>query len=219
MFHVEHERALGEFLVTSTKGLGISLTDQQTRQFLVYLSHLLTWNRTTNLTSITESHEIISKHFVDSLTALVAFNFPFQSMVVDVGSGAGFPGIPLKIVRSDLRLVLVEPSQKKSSFLHLIVGALKLEQVSIFSGGLQQYAAQEPRPFADVMVVRALRFDEIAKPAALILSSGGHLLLFRTKKGDERLSNAFRVESSRDFSLPLNHGNRVVTVLTKSAAA
>lgn len=140
-------------------------------------------------------------------------------MVVDVGSGAGFPGIPLKIVRSDLRLVLVEPSQKKSSFLHLIVGALKLEQVSIFSGGLQQYAAQESRPFADVMVVRALRFDEIAKPAALILSSGGHLLLFRTKKGDERLSNAFRVVSRHDFSLPLNHGNRVVTVLTKSAAA
>jgi 16S rRNA (guanine527-N7)-methyltransferase len=216
---VEHERALGEFLVTSTKGLGISLTDQQTRQFLVYLSHLLTWNRTTNLTSITDSYEIISKHFVDSLTALVAFDFPFQGTVVDAGSGAGFPGIPLKIVRSDLRLVLVEPSQKKSSFLHLIVGALKLEQVSIFSGGLQQYATQEPCPLADVMVVRALRFDEIAKPAALILNPGGHLLLFRTKKGDERVSNAFRVESNHHFSLPSSHGSRVVTVLTKSAAA
>lgn len=216
---MEHERALGEFLVTSTKGLGISLTDQQTRQFLVYLSHLLTWNRTTNLTSITDSHEIISKHFVDSLTALVAFNFPFQGVVVDVGSGAGFPGIPLKIVRSDIRLVLVEPSQKKSSFLHLIVGALKLEHVSFFSGGLQQYAAQEPRPVADVIVMRALQLDDIAKPASLILNPGGHLLLFRAKKMDERVSDAFRVESNHHFSLPLNHGSRVVTVLTKSAAA
>jgi 16S rRNA (guanine527-N7)-methyltransferase len=216
---VEHERALREFLVTSTNGLGINLTDQQSRQFLLHLSHLLTWNRTTNLTSITDPYEIISKHFVDSLTALIAFNFPLQGLVVDVGSGAGFPGIPLKIVRSDLRLVLVEPSQKKSSFLHSVVGALKLEQVSIFSGGLQQYATQEPCPLADVMVVRALRFEEIAEPAALILNPRGHLLLFRTEKADEAVSQAFRVESNHDFSLPLNHGSRVVTVLSKSAVA
>ena len=72
---MEHERALREFLVTSTKGLGISLTEQQTGQFLVYLSQLLAWNKTINLTSITDPFEIISKHFVDSLTALSAYKF------------------------------------------------------------------------------------------------------------------------------------------------
>ena len=216
---MEHERALREFLVTSTNRLGISLTEHQTSQFLIYLSQLLTWNETINLTSITDPYEIISKHFVDSLTAFAAFKFPTQSVVVDVGSGAGFPGIPLKIVQSDLRLVLVEPSQKKCSFLHSIVGGLKLEKVSIYSGELEQYAAQQPRPLADVILLRALRFDEIAEPAALILKPSGHLLLYRTEKGDERPSQAFLVESNYSFVLPMNHGNRVVTVLARSGAA
>ena len=216
---MEHERALREFLVASTKRLGISLTEQQTSQFLAYLSQLLTWNKTINLTSITDPYEIISKHFVDSLTALGAFKFPSQSVVVDVGSGAGFPGIPLKIVQSDLRLVLVEPSQKKCSFLHSIVGALKLEQVSIYPGEIQRYAAQEPCPLTDVILLRALRFDEIADPAALILKPTGHLLLYRTEKVDQQPSQAFRVESNHDFVLPMNHGSRVVTVLARSAAA
>ena len=213
---MEHERDLRQFLVTSTNELGISLTDRQTQQFLVYLSQLLTWNRTTNLTSLTDPYEVISKHFVDSLTALIAFEFPFQSLVVDVGSGAGFPGIPLKIVQNDLRLVLVEPSQKKCSFLHCIVGALKLEHVSIYPGELKQYAVQEPHVLADVIVLRALRFDEIAEPAAFILKPTGHLLLFRTERVDERPSQAFRVKSHHDFVLPMNHGRRVVTVLAKA---
>lgn len=217
---MEHERALREFLVTSTHALGFSLTDQQTQHFLLYLSQLLAWNRTINLTSITDPYEVISKHFVDSLTALSAFKFPFESTVIDVGSGAGFPGIPLKIVQGDLRLILVEPSQKKCSFLHFIVGALKLESVSIYPGELKQYAAQESSsPCADVMLLRALRFDEIADIAALIVKPTGHLLLYRTERLDEQPSTAFRVESNHDFALPMNQGSRVVTVLAKSGSA
>jgi 16S rRNA (guanine527-N7)-methyltransferase len=216
---VEHERALREFLLTSTNRLGLSLTEDQISRFLVYLAQLLAWNQTINLTSITDPFDIISKHFVDSLTALSAFVFPSRSVVVDVGSGAGFPGIPLKIVRSDLRLVLVEPSQKKCSFLHSIVGVLKLEEVSIHLGELQHYADQEPLVFADVIVLRALRFEEIADPAVLILKPTGHLLLYRTEKMDEPPSPAFRVESNHDFILPMNHGHRVVTVLAKAASA
>jgi 16S rRNA (guanine527-N7)-methyltransferase len=215
---VEQERVLREFLITSADGLGITLTDQQARQFLIYLSQLLTWNRTTNLTSIIDPHEVISKHFVDSLTALNAFMFPVKGVVVDAGSGAGFPGIPLNIVRNDLRLVLVEPSLKKCSFLRSIVGTLKLETVSVFPGSLAQYAAQEPRPMADAIVVRALKTEEIAEPAALILKPTGRLLLYQTKRADDaHPSNAFRVESNHDFSLPMQQGNRVVTVLTKDA--
>ena len=93
---MEHERDLREFLVTSTKGLGISLTEQQTEQFLVYLSQLLEWNKTINLTSITDPFEIISKHFVDSLTALIAYKFPSHSLVMDVGSRGWVSWNPLK---------------------------------------------------------------------------------------------------------------------------
>ena len=216
---MEHERVLREFLVTSTHGLGIDLTDQQIKQFLVYLSQLLTWNQTINLTSITDPYEVISKHFVDSLTGLTAFSFPFQGIVIDVGSGAGFPGIPLKIVRRDLQLVLIEPSQKKCAFLHSIIGALKLDQVTIYPGELQQYAADETRSPVDVMVVRALRVDDIAESAALILKPAGHLLLYRTDRAMGGLSTAFQVESHHDFSLPKDKGTRVVTVLAKVTSA
>lgn len=214
---MEHERDLREFLVTSTKELGFSLTDHQAQQFLLYLSQLLTWNRTINLTNITDPCEVISKHFVDSLTGLSAFNFPVQGTVLDVGSGGGFPGLPIKIVREDLRLILVEPSTKKCSFLRSIVGALKLSQVTVFTGDLQQYANHEATPVADVMVIRALRFDEIEGTVARTLMPNGHLLLYGTKKGTKSRSNALRVESTHHFTLPLGHGGRVITVLSARA--
>ncbi|HKR79530.1 MAG TPA: 16S rRNA (guanine(527)-N(7))-methyltransferase RsmG [Nitrospira sp.] len=214
---MEQERALHEFLVASARALDISLTEHQAEQFLVYLSLLLTWNRTTNLTSITDPFEVVSKHFVDSLTALKAFNFPLSSAVIDVGSGAGFPGIPLKLVRNDLRLVLVEPSVKKCSFLRSVLGTLKLDSVSVYLGALQQYAADESHLLADVIAVRALRLEEIIEAAALILKPSGHLLLYQTEKAAERTSSLFRLVAHHDFSLPLNHGSRVVTVLTKIA--
>jgi 16S rRNA (guanine527-N7)-methyltransferase len=212
---VEQERALHEFLVTSAKGLDINLTEQQAQQFLIYLSLLLTWNRTTNLTSITDPFEVISKHFLDSLTALKAFQFPLAGVVIDVGSGAGFPGVPLKIVKNDLRLVLVEPSLKKCSFLHSLLGTLKLESASVYSGGLQQYAADESRLLADVVAIRALRLDGIADAAALSLKPYGHLLMYQTEKTAELAPSMFRFVSQHDFSLPMNHGRRVVTVLAK----
>jgi 16S rRNA (guanine527-N7)-methyltransferase len=212
---VEHD--VRDFLVTSTQALGTSLTDRQIQQFSVYLSQLLTWNRTTNLTSITDPYEIIGKHFVDSLTALIALSFPFQGLVIDVGSGAGFPGIPLKILRSDLRVFLVEPSLKKCSFLHSIVGTLRLDQVSIYCGRLQDLAGKESHPRADVIVVRALRIDEIADSMTRLLYRNGHVVLYRTEKSKEQ-SKIFLVQSEHEFSLPRNYGHRVVTVLTKAAS-
>lgn len=213
---MEQERALHEFLVTSVKGLDLSLTGQQVQQFLAYLSLLLTWNRTTNLTSITDPFAVVSKHFVDSLTALKAFSFPPAGVVLDVGSGAGFPGIPLKIAKNDLHLVCVEPSLKKCSFLRLVLGTLKLESASVYAGGIQQYAADQSRVLADVITVRALRLEDVASAAARVLKPNGHLLLYQTEKTAERPSGLFQVESHHDFSLPMNHGSRIVTVLAKA---
>ena len=214
---MEHERALREFLLASTHKFDFNLTDKQIQRFLIYLTQLLEWNRTINLTSITDPFEIIVKHFVDSITALCAFDFPIHSLVVDVGSGAGFPGIPLKLVRSDLRLALIESSNKKCSFLHFIVGALKLEQVSIHQETAQRFALVNPNPIADVVVLRALKLDDVIQPAAAILKPTGRLLLYRTECMDEQPVKLFQVESNHDFTLPLDHGKRVVTVLKRVA--
>jgi len=215
---VEHERELRQFLARSASELNVSLTEDQIEQFMLYLAQLLQWNRTTNLTSITDPYEIIGKHFIDSLTALAVVHFPSQAILTDVGAGAGFPGVPLKIARNDLQLTLVEPVQKKCSFLRSIVGSLKLPKVSIFSGTLDQYINQEH--LSDLMVVRALRFDEIEEQAFVGLKPGGKAILYRTEKMEPPCRDMrFHVESEKSFSLPMGYGSRVVSVLTKAVIA
>ena len=213
---MEHERALRQFLARSTSELDLTLTQEQIEQFMLYLTQLLQWNRTTNLTSITDPYEIISKHFIDSLAALTVAHFPSQSILTDVGAGAGFPGIPLKIVRDDLKLVLVEPVQKKGSFLRTIVGSLKLPNVSIFTGTFRQYLDLKYPP-SDLMVLRALRFDEIEDEAFVGLKPGGKAILYRTDKMEMPLTDTrFRIESEKTFSLPRGHGSRVISVLSRA---
>jgi 16S rRNA (guanine527-N7)-methyltransferase len=217
---VEHERQLREFLVRSTSELGVELTDEKIAQFMLYLEQLRQWDKITNLTSIRDPHEIVSKHFVDSLTALAATNFPSNAVVIDVGSGAGFPSLPLKIARSDLQLILVEPTKKKCSFLNLVIGLLRLMDVSIFAGTLQQYTAQTDYIHGDVMVVRALRFSEIERQARTALNKMGKTVLYRAgEMGISSAPSGFVVQSEKSFALPMNHGRRVISVLTKSIDA
>lgn len=209
-----------DFLVRSTHELGLSLVQKQIDQFMTYLTQLLEWNKVTNLTSITDPREIVSKHFIDSIMALSAVDFPLRAVVIDVGAGAGFPGIPLKIVRSDLQLVLVEPTQKKCSFLSSVVGQLKLGDVSIFPGTLQQYIARADHLHGDVVVIRALRFEELAEQVKQVLKRVGKVVLYRAEKiRTGSFLDGFTVESEKPFSLPSNHGGRVISVLSKSVHA
>ncbi|WP_455388840.1 16S rRNA (guanine(527)-N(7))-methyltransferase RsmG [Petrachloros mirabilis] len=184
---------------------------------MLYLEQLLLWNKVTNLTSITDPREIVSKHFVDSLVALTATDFPSNAIVIDVGSGAGFPGLPLKIARSDLQLVLVEPTKKKCSFLRSVVGLLQLRNVSIFTGTVQEFVSQPGHVSGDLMVIRALRFDEIRDQAIGALKKDGKVVLYRAEKiRIGSVPSGFVINSEKSFSLPLDHGRRVISVLTKS---
>jgi 16S rRNA (guanine527-N7)-methyltransferase len=217
---VEHESEFFDLLLRSCRQIDLNLTDEQAAKFMIYLSQLLQWNRVTNLTSITDPQKIVIKHFVDSLTALVATAFPSQAVVVDVGAGAGFPGLPLKIVRDDLRLILIEPVKKKCSFLSSVAGLLKLSDVSIFPGSLRQYVDQLKYTDADIMVLRALRFDEIKDQAEVVLNKMGKVILYRTQMIEaDSIPRGFMIESQDLFSLPMNQGDRVISVLTKRAQA
>ncbi len=212
---MEHEDSLSDLLVHSASEIGLFLSERQVQQFLIYLKELLQWNQVTNLTSITDPQEIIIKHFVDSLTGLAAFNFPPHSTVIDVGTGAGFPGIPLKIARNDIQLILIEPTQKKCSFLHSIIGILKLNNTGVFTGTIRQYAAQREFVQGDVITVRALRLEEIEESAITVLKKTGKLLLYGAEKAINRLaSKLFAIESEKSFSLPKDQGHRVITVLS-----
>jgi 16S rRNA (guanine527-N7)-methyltransferase len=102
-------------LERGTRALSLDLSPEQIEQFLVYLALLLKWNRKMNLTALRTPAEIISRHFLDSLLLLP--HLPETARLLDIGSGAGFPGLPLKIVRPGLTIDLVEATAKKASFL------------------------------------------------------------------------------------------------------
>ena len=214
---MEHEPELREFVISSARELGLTIGESHAEQFMRYLAHLIEWNKVINLTAIIDPKEIIIKHFVDSLVALVATSFPKNNMVLDVGSGGGFPGIPLKIVRSDLRLTLVEPVQKKCSFLNSVIGLLKLHDVSTFDGTIEQYAKRPISRVIDTVVVRALKFEEIKKHLSALLTSKGKIVLYRTSAIEKQeMGEEFHLVSEAALMLPQGSGKRVVTVIERN---
>ncbi|MEO6306602.1 MAG: 16S rRNA (guanine(527)-N(7))-methyltransferase RsmG [Nitrospiraceae bacterium] len=213
---MEYERELREFTISSAKELGLTIGEIHAEQFMRYLAHLIEWNKAINLTTIINPKEIVVKHFVDSLGALIATNFPQNGVVLDVGSGGGFPGIPLKIVRSDIHLVLVEPVQKKCSFLNSVIGLLKLYGVSTFDGTIEQYAKWPLRHVIDTVVVRALKYEEIRKYIPELLTSKGKIVLYRTEAiTKQEVGEEFQLVNETALTLPQGYGKRVVSVIKR----
>ena len=206
-------------MISSARELGLTISESHAEQFVRYLTHLITWNKTINITAIIDSKEIITKHFVDSLTALVSTNFRQDSIVLDVGSGGGFPGIPLKIIRSDIQLTLVEPVQKKCSFLNSVIGLLQLRGVSTFAGTIEQYAKQALTQSIDAVVVRALKFDDIQKHIPALLAEKGKVILYRTSViENNEIGEEFHRLNETALLLPHGSGKRVITVLEKNTS-
>lgn len=213
---MEHKSELHEFTISYIRELGLKIGGNQAEQFMLYLDHLIEWNKTINLTAIIDPKEIIIKHFVDSTAALASTSFPQNGAVLDVGSGGGFPGIPLKIMRSDMRLVLVEPVQKKVSFLNSVIGLLKLQNVTIFNGTIEQYIKRPVHETVDMIVVRALRFEVIRKHLPALLTSRGKVVLYRTEPiKNHEIEEEFRLVSETAFILPQGFGKRIVSVIEK----
>jgi 16S rRNA (guanine527-N7)-methyltransferase len=163
--------------------LSIELTEQQSEQFLQYQQELLDWNTRINLTSITNPEEVLIKHFLDSLSLLMAYDIP-DAHFLDIGAGAGFPGLPLKFVRPHWNVVLVEATGKKVTFLQHIIDTLQLKNVIAVHGRAEELAHQaEYRGSFDVVTARAVAsLPALLEYAAPFCRLGG-LLIF-PKKGD-----------------------------------
>ncbi|ALA56728.1 16S rRNA (guanine(527)-N(7))-methyltransferase RsmG [Nitrospira moscoviensis] len=208
---------LAEFLRSSTRDLfGIPLADQQLEQLMIYLDQLKAWNASTNLTSITVDEDIVVKHFIDSLAALSADVISQGVKVLDVGSGAGFPGIPMKIVRPDLFVTLLEPAHKKASFLHFVVGVLRLPGVSIVAETLERFITERGGQF-DYVVTRALRYDIVLRFARSLLKQGGKILLYTSRPIAAEGRHDWSLVKEFQFDLPRQGGKRVVSVLQAAA--
>lgn len=142
-----------EEFIQCCKENGLELSNHQIQQFETYAKTLKEWNEKMNLTAITEFEEVLDKHFYDSL--LPSFSSPLSGTLCDVGSGAGFPSIPLKIAYPDLKIVIIEPLGKRVTFLKEIVRLLELEHVECINARAEDYA-KDHRECFEVVTARAV---------------------------------------------------------------
>ncbi|MBU2536764.1 MAG: 16S rRNA (guanine(527)-N(7))-methyltransferase RsmG [Chloroflexi bacterium] len=148
-----------ERLAAGARKLGLQLTPQQYEQFQVYYQELIDWNRRINLTAITDYDEVQVKHFLDSLTVVLALKRPLNKGIrlIDVGTGAGIPGIPLKILLPDIRLMLLDATRKKAKFLEYITEKLNLKNIEIVVGRAEEIAHRsEYREQFEIVLSRAV---------------------------------------------------------------
>jgi len=157
--------------------------------FNLYLKELLEWNKKFNLTSITDPEEIKLKHFEDSLSILQSLHLINES-VVDVGTGAGFPGIPLKIACPQIKLTLIESRQKKVAFLKHIVSLLKLQDVEIIWGRAEE-VAKEKREVFDLAVARALaKLNILSEYCLPLVKTNGLFVAYKDKAVEKEVEEA-----------------------------
>ncbi len=219
MFHVEHESELKNWLQEGSSRIGVTLQQSHIDYFLQYLSELRRWNKKTNLTSIKNGKEIIAKHFLDSIAFEKAIGRIGKSKVIDAGSGAGFPGIPIKILNQDSKMYLLEPSQKKTAFLRHVVGTLQLngcvtinENIEMFSdnlGNINEF---------DFIVTRALSVEEFFRFFKKLLKNNGKIILFRAKSMEnDEIGEGLRLINEVPYEIPFGFGDRVLTIIQKLA--
>lgn len=175
----------GVLLKKGLESLGIGCSEGQADSFLEYLSELKKWNRAYNLTSLRTDEEIVIKHFLDSALYLKALPADAKT-IADIGSGAGFPGIPIAVLRPDLRVFLIEPSRKKALFLDHIRVRLGLKSLTVIDARIEDIKDLK----VDIAMTRALfSVDEFITKAAKILTKTGILLLNKGPKVIEELKS------------------------------
>ena len=205
-------------LIEGGETLGFNLKEQEIQQVLTYMDALRRWNRAMNLTSLTTRSSIIERHFLDSLMGIHVIH-PFPGMkLADLGTGAGFPGIPIKINRPEIDLTLVESSGKKTAFLHHVCGLLNLKGVTVLSTRIEDlHRVREHLGRYDVIVSRAAaRPPMTLKMSAPLLASGGRLVLYLTTVSADTLGQPEGWKATRlDYRLPFTGAKRTLLALSR----
>ena len=205
--------------------LGIQLTDVQKEQFDRYYELLIEWNRVMNLTGITEYDEVNLKHFTDSLTIVRIKNMKNVSTLIDVGTGAGFPGIPIKIAFPHIKVTLLDSLNKRIKFLNQVVEELDLKDVVTLHGRAEDYAKKEEyREQFDLCASRAVaNLSTLSEYCLPFVKKGGCFISYKSADSDEEIEQSKKaldilggkIEKVDKFVLPGSDMGRALVMVEK----
>lgn len=200
---------------------GIKLSKTQENQFDKYFHFLVEENKKYNLTAITEENEVVYKHFIDSV--LPYTELPQNAKIIDVGTGAGFPGVPLKIIRPDIKLTLLDSLQKRINFLNSLLSILEIKDVTTVHSRAEDYVLNNRETF-DIALSRAVAsVPTLAEYLIPYVKIGGKVLMYKGNKVYEELKegeNAIKILGTQvknilEFSISEIESQRFVVVLEK----
>lgn len=180
------EKDLTQFLSDLEK-LDITLSDKQIEQFMKYYELLVEWNSFMNLTAITDFDEVCKKHFVDSVSLIKAMDLSKELSVIDIGTGAGFPGIPLKIVFPNLKITLLDSLNKRIKFLDTVIEELALANINTLHGRAEDFAKPgKLRETYDLCVSRAVaNLSTLSEYCLPYVKVGGFFISYKSEKIEE----------------------------------
>lgn len=196
------------------------LINQHRSEFDTYYQELVSYNEKVNLTAITEVNEVFTKHFLDSILSIDAI--PVNSTVVDVGTGAGFPSLPIKIVRPDIKLTMVDSLNKRINFLNILCDKLKINSTNVHARA-EDFAKTNREKF-DVAVARAVaKLNTLLEYLLPLVKVGGLVIAYKGANLAEEFMKAEtalevlggKVLKSLRFDLPNGHGERNILIIEK----
>ncbi len=212
-----------EEFIEALKELGITLTEDQNHQLDQFYHLMLEWNKKINLTRIIKEEDVYLKHFYDSLTIIKAIDIDNQ-YILDVGSGAGFPGMVLKIIFPNIKIDLLDATNKKCEFLKMVIKKLSLKDINVINARCEEYAKTNREKY-DLVTSRAVApLKHLLEYSIPVLKINGTFVALKSNIEDEikNIDNYYQKlflsdEKKITFKLPIEESNRTLYSIVKKA--